>query len=41
MLVAKIAIAIQFALYCQPDAKVANGIYWAEFWWHLARRILS
>lgn len=27
----RISLAIQVALYAQPDAKIANGMYWTEF----------
>lgn len=41
MLVFKIATIIQTALYCQPDAKIANGIYWFNFWLNVASKILN
>lgn len=36
-----IAMAAQTALFCQPDAKVANGMYWTEFWLTLCAGILT
>jgi hypothetical protein len=41
MLVVKIAIIIQVVLYCQPDAKIANGMYWADFWLNLVQRFVG
>jgi len=28
----KAMYTIQLALYAQPDAKIANGIYWTGVW---------
>lgn len=41
MLVIKIATVVQTVLYCQPDAKIANGMFWAEFWMKLLWSIVS
>jgi hypothetical protein len=41
LVIMKIATVAQVALYCQPDAKVANGCYWFNFWMDLATKILS
>lgn len=41
MFLAKILFAIQLALYVQPDAKVANGLYWTEFWINISANILN
>lgn len=37
----KIATVVQVALYCQPDAKIANGLFWTEFWFNLLLRIVG
>jgi len=29
------------ALYAQPDAKVANGLFWCHFWLDLAISIIT
>lgn len=41
MLIAKLAFVAQMALFAQPDVKIANGIYWTEFWLHLAAKLLT
>lgn len=41
LVIMKIATIAQVALYCQPDAKIANGMYWTEFWLNLATTLLS
>ena len=30
---------VSIALYAQPDAKLANGIFWTEFWVKLALQL--
>lgn len=35
------SFTLQTILYLQPDAKVQNGIYWANFWLDTARWLLS
>lgn len=40
LIIFKLAYVLQVALYAQPDAKVANGVYWTEFWLHIAEKIL-
>lgn len=40
-MIVKVAIIIQTVLYLQPDAKLANGVYWAKFWMNLATSIVS
>lgn len=37
----RISLAIQVALYAQPDAKIANGMYWTDFWLRLATALVS
>lgn len=37
----RISLAIQVALYAQPDAKIANGMYWTDFWLRLATALIS
>jgi len=29
------------ALFAQPDAKIANGIYWTEFWLNLVGKFIN
>jgi hypothetical protein len=41
LVIMKIATVAQLALYCQPDAKIANGMYWTNFWLNLATSLLS
>lgn len=36
----KILYTIQVALYVQPDAKVANGVFWTKFWIGILAAIL-
>ena len=39
--IAKLSYAITLALCTQPDAKIANGMYWANFWLTLLNNILN
>lgn len=32
---------VQLALFAQPDAKIANGIYWTRVWLTLAMWLVS
>ena len=32
---------VQLALFAQPDAKIANGIYWTRVWLSLAIGLVS
>lgn len=41
MLVMKIVAIAQTVLYLQPDAKLANGVYWTKFWIALATQLVS
>jgi hypothetical protein len=41
LVIMKTATVAQVALYCQPDAKLANGIYWTNFWMDLATKLFS
>ena len=39
--IAKISYTIALALCTQPDAKIANGMYWTNFWLTLLQSLLS
>lgn len=37
----RLAVMLQVMLFCQPDAKVANGMYWFNFWLNLASKLVQ
>lgn len=40
-MIVEVLIVVQLALYAQPDAKIANGVYWTQFWLDVAAKILG
>lgn len=37
----KLSFAVSLALFAQPDAKIANGVYWTNFWLDLASKLIG
>lgn len=37
----RLMFEVQKFLYAQPDAKVANGVYWTNVWIGVAATLLS
>lgn len=37
----RVIFLVELALFAQPDAKVANGIYWTNFWLGIIGRLVG